>query len=268
MAMRAEPFRGTGRARGTLVERGMEVTMITRFTMRRCTFLPAAGVLTLLVACGAANPPPSVRAPEPEPLGSATNASERVGRTSPQSVGEAHRLVIGVTACWLGGVWSDALGVDDEVRSRDAVQRCHTFIKSTYGADDTARYERLRAVERGEVEDLGAKVSSVAKSDPQDNARRDQFVRPLGVIADAERETMYARRAGDKVKKDDTGERKPGKLTGDEIDAVANLKASSSFQALLHADVGDLGPEARAIAVLCAMDRMETARGLPKHLKV
>ena len=81
-------------------------------------------------------------------------------------------------------------------------------------------------------------------------------------------ETMYARRAGDRVKKDLAGTRQPGKLHADEAAAVEPLKQTKAFDALLDANVGDLSHEARAIAILSALDRMETARGLPKHLKV
>jgi hypothetical protein len=38
--------------------------------------------------------------------------------------------------------------------------------------------------------------------------------------------------------------------------------------ALLALDAGDLSTEAHAMGLFCAMDRVELARGLPKHLKV
>ena len=46
------------------------------------------------------------------------------------------------------------------------------------------------------------------------------------------------------------------------------MRESSAFNALLNLDAGDLTHEGRAVAILVATDRMKTANGLPKHLKV
>ena len=181
---------------------------------------------------------------------------------------KAHRLVVATVACWLGGVWSDAEGASEDARAADADRRCHEFLTRLYGSDDKIRFERLRAVEAVEVSELKGRILAVARGDAVDAARETQLAKLLDAVADAEKETMEVRRAGDRVKRDIEGERERTKLTADEVAAVAPLSESTAFDALLTLSVGDLTHEARALAVLLAMDRMETARGLTKHLKV
>lgn len=180
----------------------------------------------------------------------------------------AHALIVASVACWLGGVWSDAQSASEQVRADDAHRNCRELVIHLYGADDQSRYERLRAVEAVEVSDLKGKVLEAARAESLDRSREENLARLLDAIANAERETMYARRAGDRVKKDIEGERSPDKLSPDEAAAVIPLRQSQAFDALLTLDVGDLTHEARAIAILCALDRMEIAHGLTKHLKV
>ena len=87
-------------------------------------------------------------------------------------------------------------------------------------------------------------------------------------IADAQRETMLARRAADRVKMDEPGGARDANLSQDERDALPQLGASAATIKLMNLDAGSLSAEARAIGILCAADRMEIARGLPKHLKI
>jgi len=181
---------------------------------------------------------------------------------------EGHQLVVGAIACWLGGVWSDAKGATDEQRAADAEKRCHDFVIRIHGADDKGRYERLRAVEAGEVADVKQKILAVSRQDPKDSGRLEELGKLFDGAAAAQRETMSARRAGDRIKKDIAGERESNKLTDDEVAGAMTLSESKAFDALLNLDIGDLTHESRATAILCAMDRMATARGLPKHFKV
>ena len=180
---------------------------------------------------------------------------------------EAHRLLTATVACWLGGVWSDAEGVDEATRSKDAERRCHQLVERVYGTDDPARYERLRAVDPVEVSELKTKILATARIDTVDHAREQQLGALLDAMANAERESMIARRAGDRVKKDATGEREHVSLTTDEAAAVDPLNDARAFESLFTLDAGELTSEARALAILCAMDRMETARSLSKRLK-
>ena len=49
---------------------------------------------------------------------------------------------------------------------------------------------------------------------------------------------------------------------------MADLRAHDKLVTLLKLDAGDLTKEANAMALLCALDRVEMSRGLPKHLKL
>jgi hypothetical protein len=176
--------------------------------------------------------------------------------------------VISAVGCWLGGVWSDAEGANEATRATDAERRCHELVQRVYGTNDQTRFERLRALEPTEVSELKTKIVALAKTDPVDRPRSQQLGTFLGAAAAAERDIMLGRRAADRVKKDVDGTRDPIKLTTDEVAAVAPLNDARAFETLLGLEMGELTPESKGVAILCAMDRMDTARGLTKHLKV
>jgi hypothetical protein len=175
--------------------------------------------------------------------------------------GHAHRLVVDTTGCWFGAIWKDALG--DDGRSR-----CQTVLEAAYGKLDRDRLVRLRALDAVEVNNLRSYIIHAAASDQEDAPRAARLIRMFDAIAAAQRETMLARRAGDRIKKDIDGERVRGNRYADERAAVGQLTTFNAVQSLYALDVGELSPEARAVAILCAMDRMNTANGLPKHIKV
>src|SRR5579862_7434910 len=69
-----------------------------------------------------------------------------------------YKLGLLATACWMGGVWSDAEGTPPATwRDRDD-QRCRDLVLSIWGRFDQARYEQIRAVEDRAVADLLAKI--------------------------------------------------------------------------------------------------------------
>jgi hypothetical protein len=179
---------------------------------------------------------------------------------------EAHKLAVEAASCWFGGLWSDALGEQDQAKQAGTEARCSDLAKRVWGTDDKAHIEHLRALESDAVADVVAKVDSLSKNDSVDGRRRDALVNLTTALAEAEKETMLARRASDRVKRDLDHE--PEKLTGDEVDAVIPLRSHGKIEALYKLDAGDLTKEARALALLCALDRVEMARGLPKHLKL
>jgi hypothetical protein len=181
--------------------------------------------------------------------------------TTPEA--RAHRLVIEATACWFGGVWNDALGLSTPTPE----DRCSRVLHDAYGSVDKVRLERLRAVEAVEVHDLGERIRVVAEDDRRDTLRAGDLKVLFAAIADAQHETMIARRAADRVKGDEPGGIRHGDLSVDERNAATDLSASAAAVKLLTLDAGSLSAEARSIGVLCAADRQEIARGLPKHLK-
>jgi hypothetical protein len=200
--------------------------------------------------------------PAPAATASAAPAPAQSGQTQE----EAHKVVIHAASCWFGGLWSDALGEQDQAKQAGVEARCHDLARRVWDNDDKTHVEQLRALESNAVADVIAKVDSLSKADSVDSHRRDALVNLTTALAEAEKETMLARRAGERVKRD--LDKEPEKLSGDEIDAVIPQRSHAKVEALYKLDAGDLTKEARALALLCALDRVETARGLPKHLKL
>jgi hypothetical protein len=238
----------------------------SRYSLARATLGTA---LALGSACGGeATPPPAAppaaTAPSPAPV--ATQSAAPPAGPAPQTQGEAHRFVVRAASCWFGGSWADALGEQDQAKQAGIESRCRDVSQRVWNSDDKAHVEQLRALEMNAVADVIAKVDSLSKTDSVDAPRRDALVSLTTALADALKETMLARRAGDRVKRD--LDREPDKLTTDEIDAVIPLRTHAKVEVLYKLDAGDLTKEARTLALLCALDRLETARGLPKHLKL
>jgi hypothetical protein len=225
-------------------------------------------LVSTAAACGGSQPSPT--APPPPvatsaPLAGAGSSAPAAPAPAAQTQEEAHKLVVLAASCWFGGMWSDAVGEQGQAKATGAETRCHDLERRVWDTDDKTHYEQLRALEQNAVADVVAKVDVTAKGDSVDGPRRDALVRLTQALADAAKETMGARRAGDRVKRD--LDREPDKLTTDEVDAVLPLRAHAKIETLLKFDGGDLTKEANALALLCALDRVELARGLPKHLK-
>jgi hypothetical protein len=220
---------------------------------------PIVGLVFSFLAAGCAvhnGPPPTTaasapvasRPPVPVP------AADRPER--------AHRMLIAATGCWFGGVWHDALS------EADGVDRCAIVLEQAYGAVDRVRLERIRAVEAVEVEDLSGRLAVVARDEGADAATTAGFVDLLHAVAAAQHETLLARRAADRIKKDIASERDPERRPVDERASVAPLVESSALRALFERSDGAFQAEGQAIALMCAMDRMKSAIDLPKHIKV
>ena len=229
-----------------------------------------AAVLALLAlaACGGSEPPPVAPPTPPAPSDSAAPvASAPPAAPAPsQTQEEAHKLVVLAASCWFGGMWGDALGEQDQAKVTGIETRCHELERRVWSTDDKVHFEQLRGFEQNAVSDVVAAVDQATKTDSVDGPRRDALLKLTGALADAAKETMLARRAGERVKRDLTME--PEKLSTDEVDAVQPLRAHSKLETLLKLDAGDLSKEANALGLLLATDRVELARGLPKHLKL
>jgi hypothetical protein len=171
--------------------------------------------------------------------------------------------------CWFGGLWSDAEGALPEERRAMGEKRCMSLVSRLYGAEDRARFDQLRIIDDGVLNRIAQEIDTLAKSDATDGARKDNLGRLLRALAAAQREANDAHVAADTVKGDlKNRPPEPDTLSKDEVAAVKPLRAHAALEALLKLDAGDLSPEAHALGLFCAMDRMELARGLPKHLKV
>ena len=162
-----------------------------------------------------------------------------------QTQEEAHKLLMRAASCWFGGVWADAMGEQDDVKKAAIETRCKDLEQRVWNADDKAHLEQLRALEQNATSDVVAAVDLATKNDTVDGPRRDALVKLTQALADAVKETMLARRAGDRVKRD--LDREPDKLNADETSAVAPLRAHAKLEALLTLDAGDLTKEANAL---------------------
>jgi hypothetical protein len=181
----------------------------------------------------------------------------------------------------MGGIWGDAKGQDDVPAGIS--QRCNALLREvdvTKGEKERARadgvpppapeeaYFPLRAVEPHIVDAIANEVAARAAKDPVDRPNADSLVTLLRTVAAAARETVQARRAADVVKGDVLGQPDTASYAADKADAASKLDARAGMDALFAVDVGPFTEEARAVGLLTALDRMEIARGLPKHLKI
>jgi hypothetical protein len=214
--------------------------------MKKATLLVAALLAGAVAACRSAEPrqadvPVSANGAQPLP-GAPTD-------------GEAQRLVVGAASCWMGGLWSDALGEQTDSRAfgmaptvdpRGIERRCSAVLAHLYGAFDPMRYEQLRAVEPRVVDDLAARVSAVAAADRIDAPHAARLVQLLHGVADATRENLLARKAADDVKSDEERPTGAGERALDKTLAARALQKTTAVEALLAMDAGDLTHEGRA----------------------
>jgi hypothetical protein len=226
-----------------------------------------AALVSVCAACGGSTPPPTPPPTTPAaPVATDTAAPTPPPPAQAQTQEEGHKLLVLAVSCWLGGAWSDALGEQDQMKVTGVENRCHELERRVWGSDDKSHYEQMRAFEQNAASDIVAKVDETAKSDSVDGPRREALVKLATTLEGAMHETMSARRAADRVKRDLNHE--PEKLTQDEVDAVLPLRSHGKLETLLNLEAGDLTHEAHALALLCMLDRVELARGLPKHLKL
>jgi hypothetical protein len=230
--------------------------------------LRCAALVLAVSACGGATAPapeamvaPPVTAPPPAP----TSTTPPVA-TAPLRPEAGHNLAILAAACWFGGIWSDAEGDSEDTRGHATEARCHDVVRRVYGADSEDHYRQLRALEPSVVGDVAAKVETLAKEDSDDAPRRETLAKLVQAVAGAEREAMFARRAAARVKRDLDHE--PEKLNADDAAAVDPLKDTRMLEALLKFDGGDITHDAHALGILAALDHVEVARVLPRHLKL
>jgi hypothetical protein len=179
----------------------------------------------------------------------------------------AYALAMTTFACWYGPVWEDALGEPAEQRKTSTDERCREVATTVWNDTDRTRLERLRAVESVAVEDTLLKVKALAKAEMNETERRS-LVALFTAVAAVQKENMYARRGADRVKIDlENEDRTPEKLTTDDKTAADALDTHAAIATLL-AVRGTFANDAHALGLLAAMDRVNAARGLPKHMKL
>ncbi|HEY3819817.1 MAG TPA: hypothetical protein VGL81_21775 [Polyangiaceae bacterium] len=241
--------------------------MIRRSALRR--FLATSLTTLALGGCAASG------ARQADGLSSAEITKPLPG---PQTDGDAEKLLVRAASCWMGGLWDDALrspdgaafrvGGDMNARVATIEQRCNAVLSRVYGAEDPSRYTQLRAAEPHVVDALAARLRALAADDRADRTQADELVSLLQAVASAARENVIARAAADDVKRDYEGPSSRAERMTDKTDAAQALGHVAGIERLLSMRDGRLTPEARGLGLLFALDRLEIARGLPKHLKV
>jgi hypothetical protein len=178
--------------------------------------------------------------------------------------GKGYAMVMHATSCWMGGLWSDALGERGQDRMNGIEARCNRVLTDFGG--NSGSYAPLRAIDRGTVDTIAQRIQTSAVEDPQEAAHTPELVSLLRLTADVTRETMHARRAADKVKQESVAGGPEYKA--DKQAAAPELSEHRALDAIFYSDLGIYAMEARAVALLSVVDRVEVARGLPMHLKV
>ncbi len=182
------------------------------------------------------------------PLAGCTGQSHTQSPAYASGSGDA--VVVAAASCWLGGLWSDAVGEKklawSDTRTAGIDKRCKDVL-------DTGG---MRTIDPRAVETVARKLSS----DSQKTLLRE--------VANAARETQSARHVADRVKADYADDTTTlTERNSDKLFAAPALRKTDALFALMH-DSGPFAADAHAIALLLTLDRLEIARGLPKHLKI
>jgi len=222
--------------------------------MRRSTFIFVAGCLGL--AC---TPPASSTQ-----LYSAI-PTVVVMKDSPPPDGPARAITLAAAGCWLGGFWSDALGESGASREAGIRARCDDVVRDA-GENPGGAYYAMRAVDATNVDLLAQRVWQISSQSAAERPYGTELVQLLHAVADAAREDMHARNAADRVKevfaKYSVAEQRDNKVHAD-----PELHFANAFR-MLYAHGGPYAEDAKVLALFFALDRMEIARGLPKHLQL
>ncbi len=178
----------------------------------------------------------------------------------------AHALLVDAASCWLGGMWGDVQGETPSERALSSHERCMTVVAKVFPRDGSHdRYVKLRAFEPETLSEVRDAIANMASAEPTEAHRKDAYVRMFDAFANAEHETMLARRAAHRIIRD--SEREAERLSASEAAALPEIEATNAFVALTHVDAGDLQDEARVLSLLVVLDRMQVAEQLPVHLK-
>ncbi len=213
-----------------------------------------------LAACGHESAPPATGTSATVPAVTVTSES-----ISPVAEGRAHAIVLEAASCWLSGLWSDAARDEPAARNAAIVDRCRRVLHAA-GETSDRLYGALRAVDPVAVDALAGRIGKMAQEDTIDRPHAAAILTFFRAIAAASREEVDARRAADRVKGDYAFTSSAEQRRTDKDAAAPELSRSAALVALLE-DNSPYAVEARVVGLLYAVDRMEIARGLPKHLK-
>lgn len=185
----------------------------------------------VLAACGGAPPPPPATVPRADPVA---------------KVQRVNSILSLSTACWLG---------------RDE-GKCKELIVLADGKENPEELAPLAAIDGNVTREIAGKMETFARQDGMDDVKTAQKL--FAAIVDAQREAAVARKAAEGIK---AGPDADKVATGETV-AAKDLKPTFALEALYGIDVGVYTKDAKAIALLTALDRARSAGQLPKHLKL
>jgi hypothetical protein len=186
---------------------------------------------------------------------------------APPGPNAAYDLTYQAIGCWLGPVWGDAIGEAVEQRKANADERCLGTVRRVWVNNDNTNVERLRAFEENAITDLVARVDELGKGTLPEKERHD-LVSLLRHVAGAQRDNLWARRAADRIRLDESRQQPHQRITDDERKGMDALLKSESLRALLTLEAGRYTADANALGILSAMDRINVASGLPRHVEI
>ncbi len=249
--------------------------------MTRSRSLGSPALLSLALSLAACGPPePPAQAPTAEPKPTTALAAGAATPDLPGGPGQAHALVLRAASCWLGGIWSDALGDDGgrapkppgasspEERHKAGEKRCLALVTSLYGGEDKVKYDQLRLIDGAVVDRLAAGVDKLATGNAVDGPHKEGLVRLLRALAAAQHENNDAHIAADTVRADLKNPTEPETLSRDEATAVKPLRAHAALEGAARA--GRRRPDRRGARPRPAQRHGPhgALRGMPRHLKV
>jgi hypothetical protein len=176
---------------------------------------------------------------------------------------EGYEMGVQAMACWFGALWSDAEGNPAPKRREVTERHCRDAARLIYGGD-VGQLGRIRAMDPTVVDEVARRVAE------RSGAQGAALQQLLQAVAAAEREARAARAAAAQVKKDLHDLNDPNEATQldpEEIAMVATLRTHAALEALLKVQ-GPLAADAHALGILVAIDRVQTARSLPRRLRL
>lgn len=187
----------------------------------------------ILLACGGAPPPPPQTVPAVDPAA---------------QVKRVHAILTLSTACWL---------------QRDDA-KCKDLIVLADGKENPDEMAPLKALDMNVVREMQEKIEAFAHEDHLPIDRAKSASKLYAAIVDAQREALAARKAAETIKADENSE----KVAAGDSKVAVDLKPAFALEALYKLEVEGYTKDAQLVALLTALDRVNAAKPLPKHLRM
>src|ERR1700730_3828987 len=116
----------------------------------RAHFVAVLGAFVLISGCAHRSRTTSI-----------TTTTAASAPAEPPATGAAHALVIQTASCWLGGLWSDAIGEQGDAPDAAIRNRCLDVVQAV-GGPASVSYYPLRAVDTAAVGQIAEQLRMLA----------------------------------------------------------------------------------------------------------